>query len=68
MNFESITLIVKFIHMDNYPTTKFILERVKTYLNFRCIILFDQIQKNFGRENHEDKALMEVFDKKDSSI
>ena len=51
--------------MDTYKTSKYILEKIKPYLNKNSIILFDQLYNFSGWDVGEYKALKEVFDDKD---
>lgn len=53
-----------FIHMDvdTYESSKFILEKVKPYLENETIILFDEIYNFEGWDVGEYKALKDVFD------
>jgi len=52
-----------FIHfdMDNYKPTKFVLEKIKTKLEKGAIIIFDEFHDYPNWQNHEFKALQEVF-------
>jgi hypothetical protein len=54
---------INFIHldMDLYSPTKFVLEKVKSYLVKDAIIIFDQLYNYTGWEHGEYKALKEVF-------
>ena len=54
---------IGFVHMDldTYPSTKFVLERLKPFLLKNSIILFDQLYNYSGWKNGELKALEEVF-------
>lgn len=54
---------IKFLHMDldTYPSTKFVLERLKPFLENDSIILFDELYNYSGWKNGELKALEEVF-------
>ena len=54
---------IGFVHMDldTYPSTKFVLERLKPFLLKNSIILFDQLYNYSGWKNGEHKALEEVF-------
>ncbi len=56
-------LKISFIHIDvdNYSATKFILQNVKTYLNDKAIICFDEFYNYQGWKNGEFKALTEIF-------
>lgn len=58
---------INFVHMDmdTYKTSKYILEKIKPYLNKNSIILFDQLYNFSGWDVGEYKALKEVFDDKD---
>lgn len=53
-----------FLHldMDTYTPTKFVLERVKSRCPAGTILLFDELYGYPNWENHEYKALTEVFD------
>jgi hypothetical protein len=55
---------IGFVHMDldTYPSTKFVLERLKPFLLKNSIILFDQLYNYSGWKNGELKALEEVFE------
>lgn len=55
---------INFVHMDvdTYETTKFILNKIKPFLNNGAIILFDELYNNIGWEENEYKALIEIFD------
>ena len=48
--------------VDTYESSKFILEKVKPYLENETIILFDEIYNFEGWDVGEYKALKEVFD------
>tara|TARA_B100001540_G_C15757668_1_gene620120 strand:- start:55 stop:837 length:783 start_codon:yes stop_codon:yes gene_type:complete len=52
-----------FMHMDLdvYSSTKFVLQKVKPYLDKKCVILFDELYNHPGWEHGEYKALTEVF-------
>ena len=54
---------INFVHMDmdTYETSKFILTKIKPYLNNDAIILFDDLWWYPGWEVGEYKALKEVF-------
>jgi hypothetical protein len=54
---------INFIHLDvdNYTTTKFILEKLKPYLTKNAYIIFDELYNYPGWKNGEYKALKEVF-------
>ena len=54
---------INFVHMDmdTYETSKFILTKIKPYLNNDAIILFDDLWWHPGWEVGEYKALKEVF-------
>tara|TARA_B100001123_G_C15149761_1_gene963044 strand:+ start:326 stop:1084 length:759 start_codon:yes stop_codon:yes gene_type:complete len=54
---------INFIHMDmdTYPSTKFVLEKLKPYMKNNCIIIFDEIYNFSGWKVGEYKALSEVF-------
>ena len=47
--------------MDTYPSTKFVLEKLKPYMKNNCIIIFDEIYNFSGWKVGEYKALSEVF-------
>lgn len=54
---------INFVHIDvdTYPTTKFILQKIKPYLTENAILAFDELYNYIGWENGEYKALHEVF-------
>lgn len=54
---------INFVHldMDTYNSTKFVLEKMKPFLNKNALIIFDNIYNYYGWENGEFKALNEVF-------
>ena len=54
---------INFVHMDvdTYETTKFVLKKIKPFLNNGAIILFDELYNNIGWEENEYKALTEIF-------
>ena len=54
---------VNFIHidLDTYESTKFVLDKIKPYLEKGTIILFDEIYNFPGWEVGEYKALTEIF-------
>tara|TARA_B100001113_G_scaffold46694_1_gene33358 strand:- start:34390 stop:35127 length:738 start_codon:yes stop_codon:yes gene_type:complete len=58
---------IGFVHMDldTYPSTKFVLEKLKPFLAKDSIILFDQLYNYSGWKNGELKALEEVFNAED---
>lgn len=60
---------IKFVHIDvdTYETTKYILEKIKPYLQDKAIIIFDDFYNFIGWENGEYKALNEVFKKNEFS-
>ncbi len=47
--------------LDVYSSTKFVLQKVKPYLDKKCVILFDELYNHPGWEHGEYKALTEVF-------
>ena len=55
---------INFVHldMDTYPSTKYVLKKLKPLLNKNSIIIFDELYNYSGWENGEYKALKEVFD------
>ena len=54
---------INFIHMDldTYESTKYVLEKIKPYLEKNAIILFDEFYNNPGWRFGEYKALQETF-------
>ena len=50
-----------YLDLDTYPSTKFVLEKIKPYLNDKCIIVFDQLYNYPGWRIGEYKALIETF-------
>jgi len=60
---ENKKLQVNFLHMDldTYPSTKFVLNKIKPYLVDGAIILFDELYNITGWKVGEYKALTEVF-------
>jgi len=54
---------IGFVHMDldTYPSTKYVLERLKPFLVKDSVILFDELFNYSGWKNGELKALEEVF-------
>ena len=54
---------INFVHMDldTYPSSKYVLEKIKPFLMKGSIILFDEIYNFAGWEVGEYKALKEVF-------
>ncbi|MDC2975943.1 class I SAM-dependent methyltransferase [bacterium] len=54
---------INFVHMDMdvYKSTKYVLQKIKPFLNSGCIILFDELYNFAGWEEGEYKALIEVF-------
>lgn len=54
---------INFVHMDldTYPSSKYVLEKIKPFLIKGSIILFDEIYNYAGWEAGEYKALKEVF-------
>ena len=60
-------LKINFLHMDldTYPSTKFVLKKIKKYLANNAIILFDELYNMEGWKTGEFKALTEVFKKKE---
>ena len=54
---------ISFVHMDldTYPSSKFVLEKIKPYLSKDSIILFDQLYNYSGWKNGEHRAVEEVF-------
>ncbi len=57
---------INFLHMDldTYPSTKFVLQKIKKYLVNDAIILFDELYNMEGWKVGEFRALTEVFKKK----
>ena len=47
--------------MDTHPSTKYALERLKSFLNKDAIIIFDELYNYPGWKSGEYKALKEVF-------
>ena len=60
---ENKNLQINFIHMDldTYPSSKFVLNKIKPYLVDGAIILFDELYNLPGWRVNEYKALTEVF-------
>ena len=58
-------LRINFLHMDldTYPSTKFVLKKLKKFLINDSIILFDELYNMEGWKVGEFKALSEVFSK-----
>lgn len=58
-------LRINFLHMDldTYPSTKFVLKKLKKFLINNSIILFDELYNMEGWKVGEFKALSEVFSK-----
>jgi len=58
---------INFLHMDldTYPSTKFVLQKIKKYLVNDAVILFDELYNMEGWKVGEFKALTEVFKKKE---
>ena len=54
---------INFVHfdVDTYESTKYILVKIKPFLNKNAILLFDQLYNYDGWKNGEYKALQEVF-------
>ena len=54
---------INFVHfdVDTYESTKFILQKIKPFLNKNAILLFDQLYNYVGWKEGEYKALQEVF-------
>jgi len=54
---------INFIHidLDTYPSTKYVLEKIKPYLIKNSIIIFDELYNFINWEEGEFKALREVF-------
>ena len=54
---------ISFVHMDldTYESTKFVLEKLRSYFKPGTIILFDQLYNYAGWQQGEFKALNEVF-------
>ena len=54
---------INFVHLDldTHPSTKYALERLKSFLNKDAIIIFDELYNYAGWEHGEYKALKEVF-------
>ncbi len=55
--------LIQFIHfdIDTYNSTKFVLEKIKPFLNKNSILVFDQFYNYVGWEMGEYKAFMETF-------
>ena len=55
---------INFVHMDldTYPSSRFVLEKIKPHLVKGSIILFDELYNFAGWETGEYKALKEIFD------
>ena len=47
--------------LDTYDSSKFVLEKVKPYIQKNCIIIFDELYNYPGWDVGEYKALQEVF-------
>jgi hypothetical protein len=60
---ENKNLQINFVHLDldTYPSTKFVLNKIKPYLVDGAIILFDELYNVTGWRVGEYKALTEVF-------
>jgi len=60
---ENKNLKINFVHMDldTYPSSKFVLNKIKPYLTDGAIILFDELYNVTGWKMSEYKALTEVF-------
>ncbi len=60
-------LKINFLHMDldTYPSTKYVLKKIKKYLLNDAIILFDELYNMEGWKVGEFKALTEEFKKKE---
>jgi len=58
---------ILFVHMDldYYPSTKFVLEKIKPFLSNNAIILFHALHNYSGWKNGVIKAINETFDKND---
>jgi len=56
-------LKINFVHMDLdiYPSTKFVLSKIKPYLVNNAIIIFDNLYNKIGWGNGEYLALTETF-------
>ena len=50
-----------YLDLDTYPSTKFVLEKIKPFLKDKCIIVFDQLYNYPGWRVGEYKALIEIF-------
>ncbi len=51
-----------FLDLDTYPSTKYVLEKIKPHLKDKSIIVFDELYQYPGWRMGEFKALTEVFD------
>ena len=62
--------LINFIHidLDTYSSTKFVLERVKPYLQKGAILLFNEFYNYPGWSVGEYKAFSEVFNKNEYNI
>ena len=58
---------INFVHMDldTYESSKFVLEKIKPYLEKNCTLIFDELYNYPGWDVGEYKALKEVFDEKE---
>lgn len=54
-------IIYAYLDVDTYPSTKFILEKIKPYLKDKCILIFDELYNYPGWRTGEYRALIEVF-------
>jgi len=51
-----------YLDLDTYPSTKYVLEKIKPFLKDKCVIVFDELYNYPGWRIGEFKALTEVFD------
>jgi len=60
-------LKINFVHIDTdtYPTTKFLLQKIKPYLTNNAILIFDELYNFPGWSVGEYKALIEVFEEEE---
>ena len=58
---------INFVHMDidTYPSTKFVLSKIKPFLQKNCIIIFDDFYNFTGWEVGEYKAFKETFNEEE---
>ncbi len=64
---ETPDLKINFVHIDTdtYPTTKFLLQKIKPYLTNNAILIFDELYNFPGWSVGEYKALIEVFEEEE---